>query len=72
MMNNLKSACVMCLIHSLWCVAFGVVAYVLYFVTNVVIFCAIFPTMMFYSLYFWYDASERWVYRKLNIVRILR
>lgn len=71
-MNNLKSACVMCLIHSLWCVAFGLIGYVLYFVTNVAIFCAIFPTMMFYSLYFWYDASERWVYRKLNIVRILR
>ena len=72
MMSNLKSACAMCLIHSLWCVAFGLIGYVLYYVTNVVIFCAIFPTMMFYSLYFWYDASERCVYRKLNIVRILR
>ena len=71
-MSSLKYICGMFLIHSLWCTGIGVIGYLLYLVTNVIIFCAIFPTMMFYSLYFWYDASERWVYRKLNIVKILR
>lgn len=71
-MSSLKYILAMYFIHSLWCIGFGIVGYLLFFVTNVIIFCAIFPTMMFYSLYFWYDASERWVYRKLNIVKILR
>lgn len=71
MMNNIKGFTVMYLVHSVWCIAFGVIAYMMYICTNPLIFCAIFPTMMFYALWFWYDKSERFIYRKMKVVRVI-
>lgn len=70
-MMNIKSYIVMYVVHSIWCIAFGVLGYVLYGMVSQVIFCAIFPTIMFYGLWFWYDASERYLFRKMKIVRVI-
>lgn len=68
---NIKSYIVMYVVHSIWCIAFGVIAYVMYRNVSPLIFCTIFPTMMFYALWFWYDMSERFIYRKMKIVRVI-
>lgn len=70
-MSNLKGYIVMYIAHSIWCILFGVVGYMLYGVLSQVIFCATYPLLMFYGLWFWYDASERFLFRKMKVVRVI-
>ena len=68
----IKSVCAMSLIHGIWIGGFGIILLIMIAagLSNVVI-CTAYPAVMFYCLWFWYDRTERFIYRRLGVVRMI-
>lgn len=68
----IKSACAMSLIHGIWIGGFGIILLIMIAAgVSDVIICTAYPAVMFYCLWFWYDRTERFIYRRLGVVRMI-
>lgn len=68
-MNNIRCVIAESVAHFIWCGIFAMLYLFLAWagLPESVIAC-VYPLALFYSLYFWYDASLRWINRKFRAV----
>jgi hypothetical protein len=66
---NLRCVIAECLAHFAWCSIFAMLYLFLAWagLSDSIIAC-VYPLAFFYSLYFWYDKTARWINRKIGAV----
>lgn len=70
MMNIVLNVMITSMIQAIWIIFFGMILLgMLALELGDIVICGVYPSVMFYGLWWGYDRSERWICRKLGIVK---